>query len=591
MQKEELERLRHSLSHIMALAVKEIWPQAKLGIGPAIDNGFYYDFDLSDVDSRKDGFIPEDLKKIEKKMKEIVKKDMKFKKINLSIDEAIEKEKERGEIYKVELLNEIKNEGEKEVSYYQLGSLQDLCRGPHLESSGEVDLKSFKLDKLAGAYWQGDEKNKMLARIYGFAFNNKKDLDYHLEMLEEAKLRDHRKIAKEMDFFSVSDKVGPGLILWHPKLSKIREVLETWWRKIHRENEYDYIYTPHLGKSVLWQESGHLDYFKDSMYPPLIDKESKDEYYVKPMSCPFHVEIYKSKKRSYRDLPLRWNELGTCYRYEKSGEIHGLARPRGFTQDDAHIICTRDQFKDEYRKVVEMTMEVLAVFGFTDLKYYLALRGSDEKEKYVGDSDVWDEAEKVIKEILDEKKIDYEIEEGGAKFYGPSLDIKIMDAIGREWQCPTIQLDMNLPSKFGMTYIGPSGKEEVPIMVHRTIFGSLERFCTILIEHYAGDFPLWLAPTQIKILSLSESQIEYCHKIKKEFLLNDLRAEVDDSNETINNKIRKASQEKVAYTLVIGDKEIDSGTLSVREKGVKELKKIDKDDFIQEVKRKIKNFQ
>lgn len=576
-----METLRHSAAHIMAAAVKDIWPNVKLAIGPAIDNGFYYDFDFGDTVINENDFA-----KIEKKMKSIIAQDLPFEKYEEDILKAIDKEKQRGEIYKVELLEDLKSEGTQKVTYFKTGNFEDLCRGPHIKSSSEV--KAFKLNKIAGAYWRGDENNKMLTRIYALAFETEKDLNEYIELLKEAELRDHRRLAKEFDLFSISDKVGQGLILWHPNLSKTREVLETWWRKVHRQNGYHYVYTPHIGRSLLWQESGHLGYFKDSMFPPFSDKETKDEYYIKPMSCPFHVEIYKSRRRSYRDLPIRWNELGTCYRYEKSGELHGLARPRGFTQDDAHIICTKEQFKDEYRKVVELTLGVFSNFGFTKFKYYLAARDPKNLDQYVGDSDVWNIAEATIKEILVEKGIEYELEEGGAKFYGPALDIKIFDAIGREWQCPTIQLDMNLPSKFNMTYIGPDGKDHTPIMIHRTIFGSLERFCTILIEHYAGAFPFWLSPTQIKIISVSDNHIDYCHKLSEELLQMDFRPQVDDASETVGNKIRKAVNEKVPYILVIGDKEMESGLLNVRERGSKNTYKISKEDFIKNIQSQIK---
>ncbi len=582
MKNDNIEQKRHSISHIMALAVKELWPEVKFGIGPSIDNGFYYDLDFG-----KTSVGDDNLEKIEEKMRDIIKRDIPFERTERMIDEAIKLENERNQEYKVDLLEELKENGESKVSYFKLGDFEDLCRGPHLFSSKEVDPESFKLHKVAGAYWRGSEKNKMLARIYGLAFDSKNELEEYIELLKQAEERDHRKLSKEMDFFSISDKVGQGLILWHPKLSKVREVLETWWRKIHRENGYDYVYTPHIGKALLWKESGHLDFFKDSMFPPFSDKETKDEYYIKPMSCPFHVEIYKSKKRSYRDLPLRWNELGTCYRYEKSGELHGLARPRGFTQDDAHVICTKDQFRDEYKKVVELTLDVFSHFGFEDFKYYLAARDPKERDKYVGDPEIWDIAESTIKEILKEKGIEYELEEGGAKFYGPALDIKIFDAIGREWQCPTIQLDMNLPSKFGMTYIGSDGQEHTPIMLHRTIFGSLERFCTILIEHYAGAFPVWLSPVQVKIISVSNDQGDYCRELAQEFLSDDLRPEVDDSNETVGNKVRKAVQEKIPYILVIGGKEIESGTLTVRERGDKTVRSSTKDEFLIELKKTI----
>ena len=576
-----METLRHSAAHIMASAVKDIWPNTKLAIGPAIDSGFYYDFDFGDVAINEDDFA-----KIESKMKEIIAKDLPFELYEEDIDKAIEKEKQRGEVYKLELLEDLKSEGEQKVTYYKVGDFEDLCKGPHIKSSG--DVKAFKLHKVAGAYWRGDENNKMLTRIYALAFATEKELDDYINLLAEAELRDHRRLAKEFDLFSISEKVGQGLILWHPNLSKVREVLETWWRKVHRKNGYHYVYTPHIGRALLWQESGHLGYFKDSMFPPFSDKETKDEYYVKPMSCPFHVEIYKNRRRSYRELPIRWNELGTCYRYEKSGELHGLARPRGFTQDDAHVICTKEQFKDEYRRVVELTLNVFSHFGFSKFKYYLAARDPKNLDQYVGDSEVWDIAESTIKEILAEKGIEYELEEGGAKFYGPALDIKIFDAIGREWQCPTIQLDMNLPSKFNMTYIGSDGKDHTPIMIHRTIFGSLERFCTILIEHYAGAFPFWLSPIQIKIISVSDNHNDYCYKLSEEFLEMDFRPEVDDASETVGNKIRKAVSEKVPYILVVGDKEIESNLLNIRERGSKETKEMTKAEFIKEIQSQVK---
>lgn len=578
-----MEQKRHSLSHIMALAVKEIWPDVKFGIGPSIENGFYYDFDFGDISVGDD-----DLGKIEERMRIIIDRDIPFERSEMDIHKAIKIEKERKQDYKVGLLEDLKSEGEKIVSYYKLGEFEDLCRGPHIISTKEIDPKSFKLTKVAGAYWRGSEKNKMLTRIYGLAFDSEKELEDYINLIKEAEERDHRKLNKELDFFSSSDKVGQGLILWHPNLSKVREVLETWWRKIHRENGYDYIYTPHIGKALLWRESGHLDFFKDSMFPPFSDKETKDEYYVKPMSCPFHVEIYKSKKRSYRELPLRWNELGTCYRYEKSGELHGLARPRGFTQDDAHIICTKEQFRDEYRKVVELTLNILSHFRFKNFKYCLAVRDFKEREKYIGDPEVWDLAETTIKEILAEKEISYELEEGGAKFYGPALDIKIFDAIGRDWQCSTIQLDMNLPSKFKMNYINSDGQKDTPIMLHRTIFGSLERFCAILIEHYAGAFPLWLSPVQVKIIPVSNKENDYCYKMVKEFLIEDLRSKVDDNNESVSNKVRKAVQEKVPYILVIGKKEINTGSVTIRDRGSKDVYVLNKEEFLAKLKKEIK---
>ena len=577
----KLEILRHSLSHVMAAAVKKLWPDVKFAIGPAIENGFYYDFDFGENSVKE-----EDLERIEKEMKAIIKNDLKFEKSEMDIEKAIKHEKKTGQNYKLELIKDLKTEGEKIVSYYKLGDFEDLCRGPHLKSSGIIKSEAFKLTKLAGAYWRGDEKNKMLTRVYGVGFENKKELKKYLAMMEEAEKRDHRKIGKEMDFFSISEKVGPGLILWHPKLSKIREVVESFWREFHRKRGYDAVYTPHIGRSELWETSGHLDFFKDSMYSSMdIDG---DEYYVKPMNCPFHVEIYKTRLRSWREFPFRWNEMGTVYRYEKSGELHGMSRVRGFTQDDAHIICRKDQFESEYRDALKFTFDMFKIFGFTDLKGYLAIRDPKNFDEYMGNNEIWDTAEKTIKEVVKEFNMPYEVEEGGAKFYGPALDIKARDSIGREWQLTTIQLDFNLPEKFDMSYEGPNGKER-PIMIHRALLGSLERFFSILIEHYAGAFPVWLSPVQIKLVAVSEKHVEHCEKMKKDFLAKDIRVEIDVSDETVGNKIRKAVLEKVPYILVIGDKEIESKNLMIRDRGSREVREISKEDFIGEIKEKIEN--
>jgi len=442
--------------------------------------------------------------------------------------------------------------------------------------------------KIAGAYWRGSEKNKMLQRIYGTAFETKKELDEYLKKLEEAEKRDHRKLGKDLELFTISEKVGPGLILWHPKLSLIRELLEDWWRQLHRERGYEYVYTPHIGRAQLWETSGHLDFFRDLMYPSFKDIETEEEYFLKPMSCPFHVEIYKSRPRSYRELPLRWNELGTCYRYEKSGELHGMARPRGFTQDDAHIICAPEQLKDEYRKAIEFTLDIYSAFSFKEFRYYLSVRDPKNSKKFVGDSKIWDTAESTIKEVLKEKKIEYKIEEGGAKFYGPALDIKILDAIGREWQCPTIQLDMNLPSKFGMTYIGPDGNEHVPIMLHRTIFGAMERFCAVLIEHYAGALPVWLAPEQVWILPVGSRHEEYAFKLADTLKAQNIRVTVKHENETINKKIREGELQKIPYLLVVGDKETESDSVAVRERGKGDLGPIKIEKFVEKILEEIK---
>ncbi|OGZ35112.1 MAG: threonine--tRNA ligase [Candidatus Portnoybacteria bacterium RBG_13_41_18] len=579
----KLDILRHSTAHILASVVLDMFPEAKFGIGPTIENGFYYDFDLPRT------LIPEDLPLLEEKMRAIIKQNATFEKTEIDAKKAETLFKKAKQPYKVELIKDlIKTEKAKKVTIYKTGSFIDLCRGPHIDSTGEIKPDAFKLLKIAGAYWRGSEKNKMLQRIYGTAWENKKDLDEYLYKLEEAGKRDHRKIGKDLELFSISEKVGPGLILWHPKLSLVRELLEDWWRQLHRERGYEYIYTPHIGRAQLWETSGHLDFFRDSMYPSFKDIETEGEYFLKPMSCPFHVEIYKSRPRSYRELPLRWNELGTCYRYEKSGELHGMARPRGFTQDDAHIICTRGQLKDEYRKAIEFTLDIYSAFNFKELKYFLSIRDPKNLKKYVGDSKIWDTAESTIKEVLKEKRIEYKIEEGGAKFYGPALDIKILDAIGREWQCPTIQLDMNLPSKFGMTYIGPDSNEHVPIMLHRTIFGAMERFCAVLIEHYAGAFPIWLAPEQVWVLPIAERHEAYAKKVAETLKKDNIRVIVKNENETIGKKIRDGELQKIPYLLIVGDKEISADSVAVRERGKGDLGTMKMEKFIEKIVDEIK---
>ncbi len=581
MEQKNLEMMRHSLAHILALAILRTYPDVKFAIGPDIDNGFYYDIDLGDIK-----ISDADLVEIEKKMKHIIKQNLKFERLEKNIDEAIAEFKKTNDIYKVDILEGLKAEGETKVSFYQLGEFSDLCRGPHIESSGKIKVGSFKLNKIAGAYWRGDEKNKMLTRVYGLAFATPEELNDYLALLKEAEKRDHRRLGKELDLFSISEKVGPGLILWHPKLAKVREAVESFWRKFHRQRGYDTVYTPHIGRGLLWETSGHLGFFKDSMYAPMnVDGE---EYYAKPMNCPFHVEIYNSKPRSWRDLPFRWNELGAVYRYEKSGELNGMLRVRGFTQDDAHIICRKDQFADEYKEVLQFSFDMFKVFGFTDLKGYIAIRDPKNIQNYMGDPEVWDLAEKTIKEVVGDFNMPYEIEEGGAKFYGPSLDIKAKDSIGREWQLTTIQLDFQNPKKFNMTYQGPE-KEEQPIMIHRALLGSLERFFGVLIEHYGGAFPVWISPVQVKIVSVGEKHTEYCEKLRKEFLELDLRSEVDTDNETVANKIRKAVGEKVPYIIVIGDKEMAGEDLAIRRRGEQKIDTIKKSDFIKIILQEIED--
>lgn len=581
MEKQNLETRRHSMAHILALAILRTYPEVKFAIGPNIDNGFYYDIDLGDIKINDN-----DLIEIEKKMKHIVKQNLKFERSEMNIDEAIVKFKKSEDIYKVEILEGLKAEGETIVSFYQLGEFSDLCRGPHIESTGKIKVGSFKLNKIAGAYWRGDEKNKMLTRVYGLAFSTSEELTDYLNLLKEAEKRDHRRLGKELDLFSISEKVGPGLILWHPKLAKVREAVESFWRKFHRQRGYDTVYTPHIGRSLLWETSGHLGFFKDSMYAPMnVDGE---DYYVKPMNCPFHVEIYNSKPRSWRDFPFRWNELGAVYRYEKSGELNGMLRVRGLTQDDAHIICRKDQFASEYKEVLQFSFDMFKVFGFTDLKGYIAVRDPKNVQNYMGDPEIWDLAEKTIKEVVSDFKMPYEVEEGGAKFYGPSLDIKAKDSIGREWQLTTIQLDFQLPKKFNMTYQGPE-KEEQPIMIHRALLGSLERFFGVLIEHYGGAFPTWISPVQVKIISVGEKHIEYCEKLRKEFLELDLRPETDTDNETVANKIRKAVGEKVPYIIVVGDKEVEGDELAIRRRGEQKIDTVKKDKFIKDLLQEIED--
>ncbi|RTZ92114.1 MAG: threonine--tRNA ligase, partial [Deltaproteobacteria bacterium] len=477
-----LDTLRHSASHVMAQAVKDLYGDVKLAIGPSIEDGFYYDFDAPVR------FTEEDLEKIEKRMAEIVKENLPFEREEMTREEAIEFFRKRGEPYKVELLEDMEDDT---VSLYRQGDFVDLCRGPHVPSTGKIG--AFKLLSLAGAYWRGDERNKMLQRIYGTAFFDRKSLRQYLQRLEEAKKRDHRRLGKELDLFSVSEDVGPGLIHWHPMGARIRNIIETFWRESHYEHGYELLYTPHIGRSELWQRSGHLDFYSEGMYAPM--EIDENDYYVKPMNCPFHIQIYNNQIRSYRDLPLRWAELGTVYRYEKSGVLHGLLRVRGFTQDDAHIFCTPEQIEDEILEVLRFSLYLWRCFGFEDISAYLATR----PEKSVGDPARWKQAQVSLEKAVAEEGLTCEIDEGGGAFYGPKIDLKIRDAIGREWQTTTIQFDFNLPERFDMTYMGADGERHRPYMVHRALLGSLERFFGILVEHYAGAFPLWLAPVQARV--------------------------------------------------------------------------------------------
>ncbi len=564
----------HSSSHLMAHAVQDIFPEAKFGVGPAIDAGFYYDIDINTQ-------LTEDhLKLIEDKMVQLSKSDTRFERDELSQQQAIEFFKKKGDQYKVELLSEM-DETKEKISIYKEGSFTDLCRGPHLPNPGKI--KYVKLLNISGSYWRGDEKNKQLQRIYGITFPKKKMLDDYLFMLEEAKKRDHRKLGKSMDLFSVHEEAGAGLIYWHPKGARIRFEVEDFWRKAHLENGYELLYSPHMGKSWLWETSGHLDFYKESMYAGM--KVDDQDYYIKPMNCPFHIMIYKTHLRSYRDLPLRWAELGTVYRYEKSGVLHGLLRVRGFTQDDAHIFCTHDQIESEIIEVIRFAKYVLGAFGFTEMDYYL----STKPEKAVGEDDLWHKAEDSLKTALELEGLSYEVDAGGGAFYGPKIDIKIKDALGREWQLSTIQFDFNLPERFDLHYIGEDGKEHRPFMVHRALLGSIERFFGILIEHYAGAFPLWLAPTQAAIIPVSQNYIEYANLIAAELRKAGIRYEVDVRNEKIGYKIRDWEMQKVPYMLIVGEKEKESGAVSVRKHKEGDQGSLALSEFIDKIATEIKN--
>ncbi len=564
----------HSSSHLMAHAVQDIFPEAKFGVGPAIEAGFYYDIDINTQ-------LSEDhLKQIEDKMLALSKTDTRFEREELSQQDAIEYFKKKGDQYKVELLSEM-DETKEKISIYKEGSFTDLCRGPHLPNPGKI--KFVKLLNISGSYWRGDEKNKQLQRIYGITFPKKKMLDDYLFMLEEAKKRDHRKLGKALDLFSVHEEAGAGLIYWHPKGARIRLEVEDFWRKAHLENGYELLYSPHMGKSWLWETSGHLGFYKDSMYAGM--KVDEQDYYIKPMNCPFHIMIYKTHLRSYRDLPLRWAELGTVYRYEKSGALHGLLRVRGFTQDDAHIFCTDNQMESEIIEVIRFAKYVLGSFGFTEMNYYL----STMPEKAVGEPELWHKAEDSLRKALEKENLSYEVDEGGGAFYGPKIDIKIKDALGREWQLSTIQFDFNLPERFGMTYIGEDGKEHRPFMVHRALLGSIERFFGILIEHYAGEFPLWLAPTQVAIVPVSQNYIEYAHRVADTLKKHGIRYEVDERNEKIGYKIRDWEMRKVSYMLVVGEKEKEANAVSVRKHKEGDQGSLALSEFIDKIASEIKN--
>lgn len=564
---EGLEILRHSTSHIMAQAVRELFgDDVKIAIGPAIENGFYYDF------LRETPFSPEDFEKIEQKMAEIAGQALPFSHKTISRQEAIEMFRDQGEKYKVELLEEIEDDT---VSIYQQGSFVDLCRGPHIPNTSWV--KDFKLLRVAGAYWRGDENNDVLQRIYGTAFFDKKALKKHLNDLEEAKKRDHRRLGKDLQLFTINDQIGPGLILWQPKGSQLRRLIEDYWKDEHYRHDYELLYTPHIARQDLWNTSGHLDFYSENMYASMEIDEVK--YQLKPMNCPFHIGVYKSNKRSYREFPIRWAELGTVYRYERAGALHGLLRVRGFTQDDAHIFCRKDQLEEEIFNILELNLLILKRFGFEDYDVYLSTR----PEKSVGSDDIWEKSTEALKQALEKKGLGFEIDPGEGVFYGPKIDIKIKDQLGRSWQCSTIQVDFNLPDRFDMTYTGSDNRDHQPIMIHRALMGSLERFVGVLIEHYAGAFPIWFAPVQARILNITDDQSAYCEKVYSQLRKAGVRIEKDLRNEKLNYKIREAQMAKIPYMLIIGEKEKADGTVTVRMRDGKNLPPMSIDEFAEKI--------
>ncbi len=549
---------RHSASHVMAMAVKRVFPHTKLAIGPAVEDGFYYDFDSPE------SITPEDLEKIEQQMRELIKDAIAFERVVMPIEEARRLFEGLNETYKLELLDEI---GEPAVTVYRNDDFVDLCRGPHLPDTGR--LGAVKLLSVAGAYWRGDERNPMLQRIYGTAFPDEKQLEEYLERLAEARRRDHRILGRELDLVSFEDEVGPGLVLWHPKGAIVREVIEDFWRAEHRKRGYQLVYTPHIGRLDLWERSGHLSWFSENMYQPMEVEGHK--YMLKPMNCPFHILIYKSHTHSYRELPIRLAELGTVYRYERSGVLHGMLRVRGFTQDDAHIFCRPDQLKDEIIGVIELADYMIRSFGYEEYELDLSVRDPAHKDEYVGEDDVWEQAESALLEALEEKGLPYTRAEGEAKFYGPAIDIKLLDSLGRAWQGPTIQVDFNEPERFDINYVDNNGNEQRVVMVHRTVLGTMERFIGGLIEFYGGAFPTWLAPIQAVVLPIAErhrqNAKETCERLREA----GYRVDLDGRSETLSYRIRQAQEQKVPYMLVIGDREVQSGTVSVRKRSSEDL--------------------
>jgi threonyl-tRNA synthetase len=560
----------HSSAHLMAHAVKRLFPEAKLAIGPPIEDGFYYDIDLDRA------ITPEDFQKIEDEMTKIVNQDYPIQRKEFEINEAKRFFKEINEDYKIELIEEL----DQNISAYCQNDFTDLCRGPHLPSTGRIG-KYFKLLNVAGAYWRGDENNKMLQRLYATAYPKQNMLEAHLHRIEEAKKRDHRKLGRELDLFSIQEEIGNGLILWHPKGARIRHIIEKYHIDEHYKNGYELIYTPHIAKLNLWETSGHTGFYQENMFSEMAIDEV--DYQLKPMNCPFHISIYRSHLRSYRELPIRLFELGTVYRYERSGVLHGLMRVRGFTQDDAHIFCALQQLDQEIKRVLDFNLHILKTFGFSEYEIYLSTR----PDKYVGTVDNWDAATAALQKALDQSKLNYEVDPGEGVFYGPKIDIKIKDVLGRSWQCSTIQVDFNLPDRFSIEYIGKDGQPHQPIMIHRALMGSVERFFGVLIEHYGGTFPLWLAPVQVLVIPITERHQEEAQNIVNQLRIENFRVELDSRNEKVGFKIREGELQKIPYMLIIGDKEIESGKLSVRKKSEGDLGRMSVSHFVNQIHEEI----
>jgi threonyl-tRNA synthetase len=581
---EKLYALRHSAAHVMAGAVLELFPGAKFGFGPPVRDGFYYDFDLPRP------LTPDDLGKIEAKMREVVKQDAPFERREMGVPEALKFFGERNQDYKVDQIRKLAEKGADEdsddevengkVSVYQHNGFVDLCKGPHIERTGKIG--PFKLLSIAGAYWRGNERNPQLQRVYGTVWPDQKQLEDYLKRLQEIERRDHRVLGKELELFRIDEELGSGLVLWLPNLSVVREELENWWRRLHHERGYTLVYTPHIANEKIYQRSGHLEKYGENMYGPLLLDEGTQRFWIKPMNCPGHIKVFQSKIHSYRDLPLRIGELGTVYRYERGGALHGMQRVRGFTQDDSHIFCSWEQAQEEIGKVFDLDMELLRLFGYTDPVIYLSTR----PEKRLGTDEMWDQAEKALSEALGVREVPYKIDEGGGVFYAPKIDIKMKDAIGREWQGPTIQVDLNMPERFDVTFVNAKGERERAVMIHRVLFGSLERFVGGLIEHYAGNFPLWLNWEQVAVIPVRETALDYAREIAKKLRAEDFRVHIDEQAGDLRNRVKEAQHRRASYLLVVGDKEAAAGTVSVRRRGSRDEERgVALDAFVDRIKK------